>query len=70
MWGQVGALIALGVGVKDILTGRENIYAMAALRGLSKSEADRKIDEIIEFSDLEDLLMRQCKIIARVCVYA
>lgn len=54
MRGAVGAMIALGAGMKGVLTGRENAYSMAALRGMSKAEADRKIDEIVDFAEIEE----------------
>ena len=54
MRGVVGAMIALGAGMNGVLTGRENAYCMAALRGMSKKEADKKIDEIIEFAEIEE----------------
>ncbi len=56
MRGSVGALIALGAGIKPVLTGRENIYCMAALRGMSRKEASRKVDDIVAFSELEDFI--------------
>jgi lipopolysaccharide transport system ATP-binding protein len=54
--GRVGALIALGAGFNPILTGRENIYVNAAVLGLSKRETDRKLEEIVEFSGLQDFI--------------
>ncbi len=56
MCGQVGALIALGAGFNPILTGRENIYVNASVLGLNKSEIDKKIDEIIEFSEIGEFI--------------
>jgi lipopolysaccharide transport system ATP-binding protein len=56
MRGSVGALIALGAGVSDILTGRENIYCLAALRGLSRRETDHRLEEIIEFAEVQDAI--------------
>jgi lipopolysaccharide transport system ATP-binding protein len=56
MRGSVGALIALGAGIKPVLTGRENIYCMAALRGMSRREAARKVDDIVAFAELEDFI--------------
>lgn len=56
MRGSVGALIALGAGIKDVLTGRENIYCMGALRGMSRSEVAHKMDEIIEFAELSEAI--------------
>ena len=54
MRGQVGALIALGAGFNPILTGRENIFVNGSVLGLTKSELDMKIDEIIDFSEIRD----------------
>ncbi len=50
--GSIGALIALGAGFNPILTGRENIYVNGSVLGLSKSEIDDKIEEVIEFSEM------------------
>jgi ABC-type polysaccharide/polyol phosphate transport system ATPase subunit len=54
--GRIGALIALGAGFNPILTGRENIYVNAAVLGLTRREIDRKLDEIIAFSELEEFI--------------
>jgi lipopolysaccharide transport system ATP-binding protein len=54
--GRVGAIIALGAGFNHILTGRENIYVNGSLLGLSKSEIDAKINEIIDFAEIEDFI--------------
>lgn len=56
MRGRVGALIALGAGFNPILTGRENIYVNASVLGLTKSETDEKIKEIIEFAEIEEFI--------------
>jgi lipopolysaccharide transport system ATP-binding protein len=54
--GRVGALIALGAGFNPILTGRENIYVNASILGLSKADVDNKLDEIIEFAEIEEFI--------------
>ena len=56
MRGAVAAMIALGAGIKEILSGRENAYCMAALRGMTKKEAEQKIDEIIDFAEIHDAI--------------
>lgn len=56
MRGKVGALIALGAGFNPILTGRENIYVNASMLGLSKRETFSKLDEIIDFSEIEEFI--------------
>lgn len=56
MQGRVSALIELGAGFHPDMSGRENIYTNAAIFGLSKKEIDRKIDDIIAFSELEEFI--------------
>lgn len=56
MRGRVAALIALGAGFNPILTGRENIYVNASVLGLKKHEIDEKLDEIIDFADIDDFI--------------
>lgn len=56
MHGRVAALIELGAGFNMILTGRENIYNNGSVLGFSREEVDRKIDEIIEFSELTEFI--------------
>ena len=53
MLGKVGALIELGAGFNPILTGRENIYNNAAIIGFTKKEIDAKLQEIIDFAEIE-----------------
>lgn len=56
MHGRVGALIALGAGFNPLLTGKENIYVNASIIGLSDSETDELIDEIVDFANLRDAI--------------
>lgn len=56
MRGRVGGLIALEAGFNPILTGRENIYNNAAVLGVSRREVDRRLDEIIDFAEIEDAI--------------
>lgn len=56
MCGRVGALIALGAGFNPILTGRENIYINGSVLGLTNSEIDEKINEIIAFAEIGEFI--------------
>ncbi len=50
--GKLTSLLELGAGFHPDFTGRENIYFNAAVFGLNRAEIDKRIDEIIEFSEL------------------
>lgn len=56
MKGRVNALIELTAGFNPILTGRENIYNNGAVLGLTEKEIDKKYDEIVAFSELEEFI--------------
>lgn len=56
MRGRVQALIELGAGFNPILTGRENIYINAAVLGIPRAEVDAKLDDIIEYAELEQFI--------------
>ena len=54
--GRVSSLIELGAGFHPDMSGRENIYINASIFGLTKKEIDERIDDIIEFSELEEFM--------------
>lgn len=56
MKGRVSSLIELGAGFHPDMSGRENIYTNAAIFGLTKKEIDSRINDIIEFSELEEYI--------------
>ena len=56
MNGRVSSLIELGAGFHPDLSGRENIYTNASIFGLSRREIDRRLKEIIAFSELEEFI--------------
>lgn len=53
MNGSVAALLELGAGFHPELSGRENIFLNAAILGMSKRDAERNFDSIVEFAGLE-----------------
>jgi lipopolysaccharide transport system ATP-binding protein len=54
--GRVGSLLEVGSGFHPELTGRENIYLNGAILGMRRVEIDRKFDEIVAFSEIENYL--------------
>ncbi|MFL3656408.1 MAG: ABC transporter ATP-binding protein, partial [Halioglobus sp.] len=59
--GRVAALLELGAGFNPDFTGRENARLNAAIYGLSDSEIEQKMPEIIEFSGIGDFIDRPVK---------
>ena len=54
--GKLTSLLELGAGFHNDFTGRENIYFNASIFGLSKKEIDRRVDDIIKFSELGEAI--------------
>lgn len=54
--GSIAPLIEVGAGVNPELTGRENIFLNGAILGIPKKVIQQKLDEIIEFSELEQFI--------------
>jgi ABC-type polysaccharide/polyol phosphate transport system ATPase subunit len=54
--GRFSALIEVSAGFHQDLTGRENIYLNGTILGMTRREIDAKIDQIIDFSGIEEFI--------------
>lgn len=54
--GRASSLLEVGTGFHPDLTGRENIYLNGSILGMSKSEVDSKLEEIVTFSEIGGFL--------------
>lgn len=54
--GRVCSLIELGAGFHPDMSGRENIYINASIFGIKAKEVDRRLNDIIHFSELEEFI--------------
>jgi len=57
--GRIAGLIEVTAGFHSQLTGRENVYLNAAILGMSEAEINRKFDELVDFSGVEQFLDQQ-----------
>jgi ABC-type polysaccharide/polyol phosphate transport system ATPase subunit len=56
MAGRVAPFIELGVGFNSELTARENVVLNGVMMGLSRREAQRRLDAVLEFAELEEFV--------------
>lgn len=54
--GRVCSLIELGAGFHPDMSGRENIYINASIFGIKAKEVDKRLNDIIRFSELEEFI--------------
>jgi lipopolysaccharide transport system ATP-binding protein len=54
--GRVASLLEVGTGFHAELSGRENIYLNGAILGMTRSEINRKFDEIVSFAEVEKFI--------------
>jgi ABC-type polysaccharide/polyol phosphate transport system ATPase subunit len=54
--GRLGSLLEVGTGFHPDLTGRENIYLNAAVMGMRRSEVEKRLEEILAFSEIGDFV--------------
>jgi lipopolysaccharide transport system ATP-binding protein len=51
--GRISALIELGAGFHQDLTGRENVYLNGTILGMTRQDIDKRFDQIVAFSEIE-----------------
>ena len=54
--GRVASMLEVGTGFHPELTGRENVYLNGAIMGMSRAEVTKKMDAIIDFSEIEQFI--------------
>ena len=54
--GRLSALIEITAGFHPDFTGRENVYFNGSILGMSKREIDKKFDQIVDFSGVEEFI--------------
>lgn len=54
--GRIGALLDIGAGLTEDLTGRENLFLLGVISGMLRSEIKAKFDDIVEFAELADFI--------------
>ena len=59
--GQVGSLLEVGAGFHPELTGLENVFLNGSILGMSRRDIRAKLDEIIEFAELEEFMSTPVK---------
>jgi lipopolysaccharide transport system ATP-binding protein len=50
--GRLGALLEVGTGFHQELTGRENVYLYGSILGMRRTEVETKFNQILEFSEI------------------
>ena len=59
--GSLAAMLELGAGFQQDLSGRDNIFLNGSLLGLPRSEIEKRFDAIVAFAELEDFIDNQVK---------
>lgn len=59
--GRVAALLELGAGFNPEFSGRDNIFLNASILGLDRYETNRRMDDIIGFSEIGDYIDQPVK---------
>jgi len=59
--GSINLLTAYGVGMLDELSVRDNIYLYGSIYGMDREQIDEKLDEIIQWAELENFVSAKLK---------
>jgi lipopolysaccharide transport system ATP-binding protein len=59
--GKVNALLELGSGFNPEFTGRENVFLNGTVLGFSNSEIEKRFDEIVTFSEIDEFIDQPVK---------
>jgi len=54
--GRLGALLEVGTGFHQELTGRENTYLYGSILGMTHAEVNEKFEAIVDFSEIGDFI--------------
>ena len=56
IYGRIASILEVGTGFSTEMTGRENVYLNGTILGMTKQEIDRKMDQIVEFSEIGEFI--------------
>ena len=56
LYGRVGSLLEVGTGFHPDLSGRDNVFLNGAILGMKRTFIERKFDEIVAFSEIEEFI--------------
>ncbi|MBE6127671.1 MAG: ATP-binding cassette domain-containing protein [Erysipelotrichaceae bacterium] len=56
IYGRITSMLEVGTGFHGEMTGRENVYMNGAILGMTRAEIDSKMDQIIEFSEVDKFI--------------
>jgi lipopolysaccharide transport system ATP-binding protein len=54
--GSISSLLEVGTGFHPELSGRENVFLNGAILGMRRTEIQRKFEEIVAFSEIEQFI--------------
>ncbi len=54
--GRIAPLLELGAGFHPDLTGRENVFLNSAILGIRRKAAERLLEDIVDFAEVEEFL--------------